>query len=43
MLNFKPKFTAEDSIVQLIKAIENRLFDDVDLRKDFYGNYSIKE
>ena len=43
VLNFKTKFNAEDSIKQLILAIENNLFDDVELRKNFYGNYFIND
>ncbi len=41
LLNFEPRFTAEDSIRNLITAIENNLFSDVESRKNFYGNYYI--
>ncbi len=41
LLNFEPRFTAEDSIRHLITAIENNLFSDVESRKNFYGNYYI--
>lgn len=43
ILDFKAKFTAEDSIKQLIKAVENKLFIDIESRKNFYGNYFINE
>jgi nucleoside-diphosphate-sugar epimerase len=43
ILNYETKFTAEDSIIRLIKAIENKLFTDIEIRKDFYGNYYIAE
>ena len=42
-LAFRTLFTIEDSIRTLIKAIRNDLFDDVESREEFYGNYSIKE
>jgi nucleoside-diphosphate-sugar epimerase len=43
ILNYETLFTAEDSIKRLIKAIENKLFSDIELRKNFYGNYFINE
>lgn len=42
-LNLETRFTAEDSIKQLTKAIESKLFTDVESRKNFYGNYYINE
>jgi len=41
ILDFNTKFTAEDSIKQLIKSINNSLFTDIEIRKNFYGNYEI--
>lgn len=41
VLDFNTKLTAEDSIIQLIKSIENGLFGDIEKRKNFYGNYEI--
>jgi len=43
ILDFEAKFTAEDSIKQLIKAVENRLFIDIESRKNFFGNYFIND
>jgi nucleoside-diphosphate-sugar epimerase len=43
VLKYETEFTAEDSIKQLIKAIENKLFSDLDARNEFYGNYVINE
>jgi nucleoside-diphosphate-sugar epimerase len=43
ILNYETQFSAEDSIKHLIKAIDNKLFSDIDLRKNFYGNYFINE
>jgi len=42
-LGFKKKFSIRESTLELIRAIKNGSFDDVDRRKEFYGNYSIKE
>ena len=39
ILNFEAQFTAEQSIKEVINAINNHLFDDVESRKNFYGNY----
>ncbi len=41
ILSLKTRFTAEDSIRQIIKAIQNRIFRDIETRKNFYGNYTI--
>jgi len=43
ILSYETQYTAEDSIIQLIKAIENKLFSDIESRKNFYGNYFINE
>jgi len=41
ILDFCTSFTAEDSIKQIIYAIDNRLFGDIDIRKNYYGNYFV--
>ncbi|MGB3465295.1 MAG: SDR family oxidoreductase, partial [Cyclobacteriaceae bacterium] len=43
ILNFDTHTSVEDSIVALIKSIENNLYGDIENRKNFYGNYEIKE
>lgn len=43
LLGFKTRFSVEGSIKTLINAVRSGLFDDVEVRKNFYGNYSIKE
>ena len=43
VLDFATSYTAEDSILQIINAIENKLFDDIEIRKNYYGNYSVNE
>jgi len=43
ILDFKTHFTAEDSIKQIICAIENKLFADIEKNKNYYGNYAINE
>jgi len=43
ILGYKTHFTAEDSIQQIIRSIENKLFGDIESRKNFYGNYEIQE
>jgi nucleoside-diphosphate-sugar epimerase len=43
VLDFSPGFTAEDSVIHLINAIDNGLFNDIEIRKNFYGNYEISE
>jgi nucleoside-diphosphate-sugar epimerase len=42
-LDFDTKYSAEDSIVQIIHSIRNKLYTDVEIRKNFYGNYEIPE
>ena len=42
-LDFKTKFTADDSIKKIIYAINNKLFGDIEIRKNYYGNYSINK
>lgn len=43
ILGFEAKYSAEDSIKQLIKAVDNKLFIDIESRKNFYGNYFLNE
>ena len=43
ILNYKTMYTAEDSIKQLIYAINNKLFEDIDIRNNYYGNYEIND
>ena len=43
ILDFSTFFTAEDSIKQIIYAIENKLFRDIETRKNYYGNYVIND
>ena len=40
-LNFKNRWTIKRSISTLTEALRNGLFNDVESRKTFYGNYSI--
>ena len=40
-LGYSTSFSMDGSILTLIEALKNGLFDDVDSRKFFYGNYSI--
>jgi nucleoside-diphosphate-sugar epimerase len=42
VLEFEPRIMAEDSIVQVAKAIENNLFADAEERRNLYGNYEIR-
>lgn len=42
VLDFEPHINAEDSIIQIARAIENNLFSDVEERKNLYGNYEIR-
>lgn len=42
VLDFDAKFTAEESILKLADAIENKLFVDIDIQKNLYGNYEIQ-
>jgi len=43
VLGYKTHFTAEDSIKQLIYALGNGLFSDIETRKKFYGNYMLTQ
>ena len=41
ILGFKPEYTFQDGIDELIEAINNHVFDHVDENKNFFGNYEI--
>ena len=41
VLGFKPKYTIDDGISELIDAMNNHVFDYVDKNKNFHGNYEI--
>ena len=41
VLGFEPNYTVPDGIEELICAIDNHLFDLVDVNKIFYRNHSI--
>ena len=38
---FEPKFSIEDGIDELIRLINNNVFDIVEENLDFFGNYKI--
>lgn len=40
-LNFEPARSVEDGINEIIWAMDAHLLDDVESRKDFYGNYAL--
>jgi len=40
-LDFTPRFSVEDGIKELIRALDQNLFDDAETRANFYGNYEI--
>ena len=40
-LNFEPHHTVIDGIEELVAALGSRLFDNVDARRNFHGNYEI--
>jgi nucleoside-diphosphate-sugar epimerase len=41
VLGFEPAYTVPDGVKELLDAIENRLFDHADSRREFHGNYHI--
>jgi len=43
VMGFNPMFSAEDSVIHLINAMDNGLFADIEIRKNFYGNYEIRQ
>ena len=43
VMHFNTHYKAEDSIKKVINAINNHMFDDVEIRKNFYGNYKIND
>ena len=42
VLDFEPAYTVRDGVVELLQAIENHVFDEVDQQRNLYGNYEIK-
>ena len=40
-LKFEPRYTVRDGIEELVRALDDNLFADVDERPNFYGNYEI--
>jgi nucleoside-diphosphate-sugar epimerase len=42
VLQFKPDYTIEQNVSALVKAIQNGFFHDYESRRNFYGNYEIK-
>ncbi len=42
ILGFEPEYTIQDGIDELIEAINNHVFDNVDENKNFFGNYEIR-
>ena len=40
-LDFMPRFSVEDGIQELIRALDQNLFDDAETRANFYGNHEI--
>lgn len=43
ILDFNVKIMAEDSIKKLVNSIDNGLFLNIEPRRNFYGNYSVRE
>ena len=41
VLGFEPRHTVREGIAELIEALDQHRFDDVDARPNFYGNYEI--
>jgi nucleoside-diphosphate-sugar epimerase len=41
VLGFKPKYTIQDGINELIEVMQNHVFDHVDENRNFFGNYEI--
>lgn len=42
-LGFEPRYSVVDGMVELLKSIDQMVFDRVDQLSNFYGNYSIEE
>jgi len=40
-LGFTPRYSVEDGIIELIRALDQNLFEDAETRANFYGNYEI--
>lgn len=41
-LDFEPQYSVEDGINEVLEAIENKAFDNVDSFSDLYGNYTVR-
>ncbi len=41
VLGFKPKYNIQNGIDELVEAIDNHIFDNVESSKNFHGNYEI--
>ena len=41
VLFFEPSWSVNDGIKELINFLENGLYNDVEIDKNFYGNYQI--
>jgi hypothetical protein len=41
VLGFNPKYNIENGIDELVEAMKNHIFDNVELNKNFHGNYEI--
>jgi len=41
VLGFKPKYTVQDGIDELVDAMDNHIFDHVDENRNFHGNYEM--
>jgi len=42
ILGFEPQYTVEYGVKELLSAIQEHVFDQVDTRKNFHGNYEIE-
>ena len=41
ILNFEPKYTIDDGIDELVDALQNGIFDNLDSNRNYFGNYEI--
>jgi nucleoside-diphosphate-sugar epimerase len=41
VLGFEPRWTVRDGIAELLGALEQGLFDDIESPRSFYGNYEV--
>jgi nucleoside-diphosphate-sugar epimerase len=42
IIGFEPQYTIKDGVKELLGAIQEHVFDQVDIRKNFHGNYEIE-